>query len=690
MDAPPEDVPTPRPSPSPAHGATTAPRLWLQILALVMLTLLAYLPVWRAGFVWDDDDHVTANAALTAAHGLTYIWSSPAIARYFPLTLTTYWAERHLWGLHPLPYHLVNLLFHAANAVLVLLLLRRLRLRAAWFAAALWAVHPVNVESVAWISQLKNVQSGFFFFSSLMFYTMFDEEKHRPLRWYSSYLSSSWYSLAFVCAVLAMLSNAYAAILAIVLLLPVWWRRGYPEKADITRIFPFVAISWLAAGFAIFTRRAQTNTPDALAARLGLLERFIVAGKAFWFYLAKILCPLPLSFVYPRWHNHPLNPLSWLPLAALLALFLLLWRSRNRPGCRNALFALAFFFAALLPVLGLVHISNFQYAFAADRFQYFASLAIITLLCSGAATLLHRAASQPRYFAALAVPLLLTASAALTWRHASVFRDEETLWLDTIAKNPQSAFAHYSLGNLLLQAGKLNAAAVHYKIALTIRPNYADAHANLGSVFLEQKRFSDAIAHYQEAARLEPPSAALECNLGIALEQTGRADEAIAHYQKVLQLDPDFIQAHNNLGNLYLQQGRFRDGVRQYQLAVDAAPRFAQLHYNLANALLDTGQIQDAIAQYQLALRLKPGYAQAHCDLGDALAQAGQLDDAITHYREALRLKPDFAAAHFGLANALSQTGRTEEAYVHYEQAQWIESALVASPATTIRLPTAD
>jgi tetratricopeptide (TPR) repeat protein len=670
-------------------------RPWFLALVLVVVTFFAYQPAWRAGFVWEDDDHLTANSVLAARDGLRVIWTSPFVARYFPLTLTTFWIERHLWGLHPMPYHLVNVLFHAANAVLVFFLLRRLRIPAPWLVATAWAIHPVNVESVAWITELKNAQSGLFFFASLLLFLMFAEEIQRSHCWYAGYLAGIWYVLALVCAAAAMLSNASTAVLAPVLLLPVWWQRGYAEKADAVRIAPFLAMSWLAAGFAIFQRYAQLQNSGIVDSPLPLAHRFIIAGKIIWFYAAKVLCPFRLSFVYPRWDIHPSHVLSWIPLAALLAAAVALWRARHRPWCRAVLLGGAYFVFALSPALGLVKIPYFQYSFVADHFQYLASAAIITLVCAGIAVLFQQSGPLRRlarhgsgdggiinqYTATVAIPLVLLTLGTLTWRHARVFQNQEILWRDTIAKNPHSAMAHCSLGNVLLKSGRLSAAAAQYELALRISPDYVEAHGNLGSVFLEERRFRDAIAHYEQAVRLNPQQTQLQCNLAIALEQAGRTEEAIAHYQQVLEIDPDLVQARNNLGNILYEQGRFNDAIDQYQRALQVDPDFPELQCNLANALQEAGRTEEAIAHYQQALYLKPNYARARCNLAQALVRQGKFTEAIGQYQQALRIKPDSPETHFALANAFQRAGRIDEAFVHYEQAQWIESNLARAPS---------
>ncbi len=682
---------------SPATEIRFAPRPWLLALVLVIVTFVAYQPIWRAGFIWNDDAHLTANPAMTAPHGLKMIWSSLAVGRYYPLTLTNFWFQWRLWRLHPLPYHLVNVLFHAANAVVVYFLLRQLRLPAAWLAAMVWALHPVNVESVAWITELKNTQSGLFFFLSLLFFLRFAEEKQVTNRWYSGYVAGLWYVAALVCGLAAILSNATTAVLPLALLLVVRWQRGHWERADAVRIAPYFGMAWLVSGLAILEQYSQALKAGATEWRLTWAERLVIAGKAIWFYAARVLWPFRLTFVYPRWTIHASSVWSWVPIAALVALTVALWRYRGRAWCRAVSFAGTYFVVALLPVLGFFNLFFFRYSFVADHFQYLASVGIIALVCGTAATLRQRAVSSSiatsareeaqakagwrrqvgeaglvrrgEYLAALAVASLLTALGILTWRQARVYQNSETLWRDTLAKNPRSWLAHYNLGTVFAQDGKTGDAIGQYEQALRMRPDSVEVHCSLGYLFLEEGKISDAIGEYEQALRIMPGLHQVHYNLAVALERAGRTGDAIAHYEQALEINPDYPEAHFNLGTLLLQEGKTNDAIGHYEQAVRLKPALPQLHYHLAMTLEQAGRTEEAIAHFEQALRIKPDYAEAHFNLGYVLLQEGKTSDAIGHYEQAVRLEPDLLQVHYNLAIALEQGGRIEEAIAHYEQA---------------------
>ncbi|MGO9607999.1 MAG: tetratricopeptide repeat protein [Verrucomicrobiia bacterium] len=694
---------------SPATKTWSAPRPRLLALVLVLVTLVAYQPTWRAGFISDDDATLTANPALTARHGLKMIWTKLAVGRSYPLTQTTFWVQRRLWGLHPLPYHLLNVLLHAANGVVLYFLLRQLRIPAAWLAAMVWALHPVNVESVAWITELKNTQSGLFFFLSLLFFLKFAEQKQRIIRWYSEYVAGLWYVAAFVCGLAAILSNAATAVLPLALLLAVRWQRGHWERADAVRLAPYFGMAWVVSGLTILEQYSQALSAGAAQWRLTYAERLVIAGKDLWFYAAKVLWPFRLAFVYPRWAVPASSVWSWVPIAALVALTVALWRRRGRAWCRAVLFAGGYFVAALLPVLGFFNIFFFRHSFVADHFQYLASVGIITLVCAGAATLwkradlsavalakaeasceggwkradlsavapsrrlVRRSFSEGGYVTAAAVAFLLTTLGTLTWSQARLYQNQETLWRDTIAKNPRSWLAHNSLGTVLVQQGMISDAIGQYDQALRIKPDSVETHCYLGYVFWKQGKNSDAIGQYEQALRIQPDLPQAHYNLAVVLEQDGRTEDAIAHYEQALQILPDYAEAHCNLGTLLLLEGKTSDAIGHYEEAVRIMPALPQLHYYLAMTLAQAGRTEDAVVHFEQALRLKPEYADAHFNLGNLFLQVGKTSAAIGQYEQAVRLEPAMPQVQYSLATALAQAGRFEDAVAHLEQALRIQ-----------------
>lgn len=572
----------------------------IAVAALVAITVAAHLPALQNGFIWDDEDHLTQNPAMTAPDGLRRIWTSLAVSRYYPLTLTTFWAQHRVWGLNPQPYHAVNIALHALNAALLFVLLRRLNVRGAWVGAALWAVHPVAVESVAWITELKNVQSGTFYFLTLLCFLRFERDSNRR-----------WFVLSLVCFAAALLSKPSVVILPVVLLLVAWWNRGRVERRDWLRSIPFFCLS---AGMSVLTIVEQRGHIGRGVQDWSLagLERLVVAGNALWFYAGKLLWPVPLTFVYPRWDIDAGNLLSFLPFVAVVAAAFVLWRQRAKPVARALAFGLGYFVLALLPVLGFFDIYYFRYAFVGDHFQYLASTGALALLAAGGSTLLT---SKPLRIGATCIMLIVVM--ALTWRHAHVFRDDETLWRDTISKNPQAYLALDALGGILLGRGQHEDAAALFQRALRAKPDYIESKSNLGVAFINLGLYDEAIRELRSGLLMQPSHFDLLLNLGLALAQTGDYEAALTSLERALQQRPDSAPAHNNIGLVLTQLGRVRPAIVHYNEAVRLKPDYAEAHANLAIALAQLGDLKAAIAQVQRALAL--AQTQGRDDLTDPI-----------------------------------------------------------------------
>jgi len=616
-------------------------RPWLLALVLAVVTFAAYQPVWHAGFIWDDPDHLTANPAMTTPDGLKMIWSSLAVSRYYPLTLTTFWIQRRLWGLSPMPYHLLNVTLHAVNGFLLFLVLRRLKIPAAWLAAMLWVLHPVNVESVAWITELKNTQSGLFFFLSVLCFLRFEADK-----------KNGWYTLAVACGLAAMLSKPSTVVLPLVLLLCIWWERGRWERANLVRISVFFV---LAAGMSVLTvieQRGQVLSAGATEAHLEPTERLVVAGKAIWFYAAKILWPARLTFVYPRWELNTTSPWSLVPTVALAAIGVTLWKCRSRAWCRAVLFGGGFFVVALLPVLGFFDVFYFRYSFVADHFQYLASVGIITLLCGGGTALCAHTGSTGRHVGAVTVASLVAVLGILTWRQAHAYRDSDTLWRDTEIKNPNAWMPHYNRGEDLWQLG----------------------------------RVQEAIGEFQEALRVKPDDAAIHTDLGVALDKLGRQREAIDQYEQALRIKPDDATTHTDLGAAFAEIGKLQEAIEEDEEALRLKPDYAQAHYNMGLALVQLDRLTEAMGHWEQALRLNPDYVEAHYNLALALCRAGRIPEGIGHFEQALRLNPDDVEAHYNLGLALEKVGRTPEATEHYQQALKLRPDFIPATRALARL----
>jgi tetratricopeptide (TPR) repeat protein len=636
------------------------------------VTLLAYLPAIRGGFLWDDNAHVT-RAELQSVDGLRRIWFEvTATQQYYPLLHTAFWVEHRLWGDAVVGYHLVNLLLHAAAACLVVAIMKRLALPGAWLAGFIFALHPVCVESVAWISEQKNTLSTVFYLASAFVYLGFDRDRRRSRYWWALGLFG-----------LALLTKTVTATLPAALLVIFWWRRGRLNwRRDVRPLLPWLVLGVTAGLFTAWVERTIGKANLDLSG----LERGLLAGRVIWFYLGKLAWPTDLMFIYPRWNVDATAAWQYVFPLGVLALVLglagLAWQGRG-PLARAAAAGLAgflIFAGTLFPALGFFSVYPFIYSYVADHFQYLASVGLIVPLAAGL-TLAARPLLDSRDFATRQlVPagtgLLLATLGVLTWRQSSVYRDAETLYLATLARNPACWMAHNNLGSAWSQMpGRLNDAIAQFEEALRLRPDLAETHNNLGHVWSQiPGRLNDAIAQYQEALRLQPDNAGAHNNLGSAWSQMpGRLNDAIAQFEEALRLKPNLAEAHNNLGYAWSKMpGRLNDAIAQYEEALRLQPDYAGAHNNLGLAWSQMpGRLNDAIAQFEEALRLKPDFAEAHNNLGLAWSEMpGHLNEAIAQYQEALRLRPDFAETHNNLGLALSQLpGRLDDAIAQYQEA---------------------
>jgi tetratricopeptide (TPR) repeat protein len=650
--------------PPPAKSARGAPswaRHWLPGLALLVMTLVAYARVRHAGFMWDDEMHVTQNPAIVGPLGLSDIWTSRA-ARYFPLTLSTFWIEHALWGLNPLPYHAVNVFMHGACAVLLWRVLGSLRVRGAWLGAAIWALHPVQAETVAWITELKNTQSCLFYLLAVLFFA----------RWVAAEGggaagSRPWnYALVLVSAAMAMASKSSAVVLPVVLCACAWWTTGRLRWRHLLALAPVFLMSIASSALSVWTQHLEGANDPAWSRALD--ERIAVAGHVVWFYLGKLLWPSPLIFIYPRWRVDGTHASSYLPLAAVCVAFLVLWWNRNG-RLRPVFFCFAYYLVALLPVMGLVDQYFWRYSFVGDHFQYLASIGPLALAGAAIATALGPAWKARPVVAPVACGALLSALAVLTARECPKYHDSEALWRSTVAENPGAWMAHNNLGAELMHAGQVDEAVKQFQTSLELEPNNPAAHNNLADALLRLGRTDEGLAHYAKSLDLDPRNVSTQTDFGAALLQLGRTGEAIPHLQRALEAKPSFAKARANLGTAYLQEGRIDEALTQFNEALACDPENCATLADLGIALAQKGRMAQAVVQFQKALDINPDFSTALINLGNVLQQLGRLDEAIDRYQRALSLDPNSAVTHNNLAFALLQKGQLDPAIAHLRRA---------------------
>jgi tetratricopeptide (TPR) repeat protein len=649
------------------------------LVALVFgVTLAAYLPCIGGAPLWDDAAHITAPA-LRSWHGLRDIWFKLGTTQqYYPVLHTAFWVEHRIWGDSVVGYHLANICLHATSACLFALVLARIRPPSArqdvwagseWLAAFVFALHPVCAESVAWMSEQKNTLSLVLYLLAALAYLRFDLNRARGA-----------YVVALGLFVLAVLSKSVTATLPCALLLAIAWRRGgLSWRRDAVPLVPWILVGAAAGLFTAWIERTYIGAKGADYG-LGPIERLFLAGRIVWFYLGKLLWPSGLTFIYPHWQvsadwTWGLGLLGLVAVVAALAAF----RRRNPAP----LLALLFFVGSLFPALGFFNVYPFRFSYVADHWQYLPCLGIIALATEGAAAGaahflrsvagLRRTAATWAFAATFAA--LLAALFTLTWRQSGLYRDVESLYSDTLAKNPGCWMAHNNLGMALTESGRTAEAITHLREAVRLKPDYADAHNNLGNALAKVPGASaESIAEFEAALRIEPGMAEANGNLGRALVNTpGSVSEGIFHLRAAIQGNadnPNFADLHVSLGNaLETVPGGLPEAISEFETALRSNPGAANARIGLGNALAGSGRLAEAAAQFELVLQAHPENADAHINLGNVLTQLGRGPEAIVHYREAIRLKPDGAAAHVDLGRALRSVGDGSEAIAEYEAA---------------------
>src|SRR5437762_205787 len=543
-------------------------RDWFFCLILAVVTMLAYQPAWHGGLLWDDDANI-ASPELRSLDGLRRIWfERRATQQYCPLLYSSYWLQERFWADSPTGYHLVNLLLHIGCVILVLKILRLLRIPGAALAAILFALHPVNVETVAWITERKNTLSGLFCLAATLWYLKFDESRNRRS-----------YALALGLFLLGLLSKTAIVTLPLALLVIFWWKRGAISwRRDVVPLAPFFFLS-AAAGLMTSWVEYSNMGYKARALDFSLVDRCLIAGRAFWFQLGKVLWPSNLMFVYSRWEINAAVAWQYLFPLAVLGLLGILWSLRR--WSRAPLAGVLVYIFLLLPSLGFLNIFFFIYSFVADHWQYLACLGLITPCASGIVLLAGQLESWQAWLERGTTLLLAGVLFLVTWQQSRMYTNAETLYRTTIADNPACWMAYNNLGIIMSQANRIPKAMELFKQALRINPDNAEAHYNLGNALVQTGRTSEAIDQYEKALRINPNYAEAHNNLGNVLCQTGRTSKAIDQYEKALRINPNYAEAHNNLGAVLGQIGRISEAIEQVKAALRIKPNFIDAQNNL-------------------------------------------------------------------------------------------------------------
>ncbi len=529
------------------------------ILALGLLVVGSYFPAFFAGFVWDDRVFTEARA-VRDLDGLWRIYFSPAEiedeAHYWPLVYTTFWLEHKLWGFDPTGYHVVNILLHLVNTLLLWRLIARLNVPGAWIVAAVFAVHPLHVESVAWVIERKDMLSGMFYLAAFSAYIRFVAERR-----------SRRYLLALALFALGLLCKSIVVTLPAALLIYHGWQRGRVIGADLIRLSPFFALGLIAAVADVSFAASR----EPLALGYSMLERVLIAARALWFYAGKLLWPVDLAVIYPHWEVNAADPWAWGYVITAFAVVAALYGFRHRIG-RGPLSGVLFFAVTLSPVLGFVDFGYMQFSFVADRYQYLAGIGLLVVLISTATYGVGRLPEGWRKGAAGVAVVALVAMGILTYRQAGIYRDGVTFFNHIIAHNPTAREAHRNLGEALTKQGRWEEALAAFRVAVEQNPNEAREHSNVGA----------------------------------ALIMTGRRDEAEEPFRRALKLDPRSKYALQNFAALEVKRQRYGEALDLYRRLVAVTPRNPSAHHGVGTALYYLGRLDESLAALERALALDP------------------------------------------------------------------------------------
>jgi protein O-mannosyl-transferase len=657
-------------------------------LGLIALTLAAYGPALGAGFVWNDPDYVTP-VHLRGAAGLFRIWFDVgATEQFYPVLHSAFWVQYQLWGETPAAYHVTNVLLHAGSACLLIAVLRTIRIRGAIAAGLVFALHPVCVESVAWISEQKNTLSLLFYLAAALVYLRFDRDRNKGS-----------YALASIFFTLALLTKSVTATLPAALLVVIWWQRGRIDwRVDVRPLVP-----WFVGGaaFGLFTAWVEHHFIGAQGSdfELTLIERFILAGRVTWFYVAKIFWPADLVFIYPRWRIDAGELWQWTHVVLGMGLTVALWSMRR--WARGPLAAWLFFIGSLFPTMGFFNVYAFKFSFVADHWQYLPCLGLIVFGVAAADAGLVRIRPARRWISIAAAAAVAAVLGTLTARQCRGYHDVETFYRTILARNDAAWLAHNNLGIHLVETGRVEEALPHFAETLRLRQGHDETEANLGGALVRLGRHADAAPHLEAALKSErlrrrSSFAELQANwaavlmernqlaeaigvletavqakpelveaqnlLGLAMVRAGRLAEAHHAYEAALRLWPDFSSAHLNLGRLFASEQNWPEAARHYEAGLRAAPGAIDAHRDYAVVLLRLGYGGEAVAHLELVLQHRPDDAELRANVGLALAEAGRVNDGIAQCEEALRRSPGHPVATRFLSELRALRARREPA----------------------------
>ena len=626
------------------------------IVALALVTLAVFWRITRNDFLnFDDQDYVTENPMVLSglnAKSIAWAFTTDFAGNWHPMTWLSHMLDVQFFGMKPGWHHFTSLLFHAANAILLFVVLLKMT-GALWrsaFVAALFALHPLHVESVAWIAERKDVLSTFFFLLTLWAYACFVQLQGSKFK-----VQAGWYLLALAFFALGLMSKPMLVTLPFVLLLLDFWPLKRFQPSTFRRILvekiPFLILAFASSVITFSVQHRGGAVADVAALPVGM--RVSNAFAACISYIRKMFWPVDLAVFYPfpKSFSDSLVMLCALVLCAITAIALRRWR--RSPWLAVGWF---WFLGTLVPVIGLVQVGMQSMA---DRYTYIPLIGLFIALTWGAWEIFGSRIRHKSIWAATACGIL-AACFGFTFSQAGYWRDSETLFARTLQVTRDNPVAEYSYGAALVQKGRVDEAFPHFLDAVRLKPDYAEAHNNIGLTLVLRGQFDEAIEHYHAALRAKSGSGEIHYNLGRVFAMAGRRDEAATEYETALKLQPHMLEARNSLGIVLGEQGKFDEAAARFKEILKQKPDYADAHFNFGNLLLRQGKLDEAITSLSEAAKLKPGDTDAHQKLALALAMSGKSAQAIPEYRRALEIQPDSHGALNDLAWILATDSRDE------------------------------
>ncbi len=654
-----------------------APRKRWSAVFLLVATCLAYVPAVPCGFIWDDDDYVIKNQTLRDLPGLKAIWLDlSATPQYYPLVHTSFWCEYQCWGLNASGYHATNIFIHGINAILLWQILLRLSVPAPWFAALVFAIHPVHVESVAWITERKNVLSGMFYLLSLLSFLRYwnfteatdvtspDSPTFKSRPW-------GWLLTSNLCFVAALLSKTVTATLPAAILVLIWWKQGRIPIRKSLCLLPMLLIGIVFGLVTVWLEKYHVGA-SGMDWDLTFLERCLIAGRALWFYVGKLAWPSNLIFTYPRWEIDTAQSWQFLFPVAAIAIIIALWVKRASIG-RGPLAAVLLFAGTLFPALGFLDVYPMRFSYVADHFQYLASIAITTLGVSILAVWAREYSPENPRLVKLGSCVIVAGLMVLTALQTRIYEGLEPLWRDTLAKNPASFMAHNNLGALLTRRGDLAEAEQHIREAMQIKPDFVDSVVNMGKVREAQGDSKGAFQYYLKATEMNPTYAPALNGLGAMYGAKGDLGSAEKQFREAIRCDPTYVSARLNLATIYLSQQNTAAAIAELEKVIQYQPDSQLATSNLVQAYASMGRYDAASDLLNTMLNQSPEDVTLLGAAGMMKANQKKFSEAIPYFEKILKLEPNLPEALYSLAEMhreLGETLKAEEYMKAYEQQQ--------------------